>query len=295
MERIELSKVLRMGNDKYNGKAIRWLDKGSHYELIFTDDFMTPASNRFFRDNVLMAPSVGDALLTDILLDMRAGCKDKEVHVFIGSFGGEVAALNMILQELLMYEYRVGINLGTACSCGWMLFFACQERYVTPYSQTMYHDISTICAGKHTELRQNAEFMARWQQELLKITDTGKVLTPKELDLGHTSEVWLTGQELIDRGAAHDYKMYQSRQIPTPIPVIMAAGELYAHTQDGWRKLIPVVDEPCSYADLVKAANDWNEQPSACAKKRKTQDRRGKSSRQSRTAVPEAPVQGSNE
>jgi hypothetical protein len=38
---------LPFGNehDKYRGAAIRWLDETDHYELIFTDDFVTPSSN----------------------------------------------------------------------------------------------------------------------------------------------------------------------------------------------------------------------------------------------------------
>ena len=30
--------------NKYARQAIRWEDKGDHYELIFTDDFVTPSS-----------------------------------------------------------------------------------------------------------------------------------------------------------------------------------------------------------------------------------------------------------
>ena len=125
---MEKTNVPAAANNKYDNRPIRWLDKKDHYELIFTDDFITPSSG--FWDGPM---DNGNSQLTDIVLDMRAGDKSKEVHVFVGSFGGEVAALNMILQQLLTYEYRVGINLGTACSCGWMLLFACQERYVSPF------------------------------------------------------------------------------------------------------------------------------------------------------------------
>ena len=183
-------------SSKYDNATIRWIDKGSHYELIFTDDFIALSSTSHNAEKGFIFSRSGNALLTDILMDMRDGDKSKEVHVFVGSFGGEVAALNMILQQLLAYEYRVGINLGTACSCGWMLLFACQERYVSTFSQAMYHDISSFHGGKHTELQRNAEFMGRWQKELLKITDTVNVLTEKELELGRTTEVWFTGRPL---------------------------------------------------------------------------------------------------
>lgn len=253
MDRI--GKMMEEG--KYENKAIRWLDKGDHYELIFTDDFITPSSFGAGRQGSMpFPPMFGNSLLTDIILDMREGIKDKEVHVFVGSFGGEVAALNMILQQLLTYQYRVGINLGTACSCGWMLLFACHERYVSPFSQAMYHDISTFCGGKHTELQRNAEFMGRWQKELLKITDTGKVLTEKELELGRTTEVWLTGRELIERGAAKNYTEYLSRVIPMPMSCFVNIhGKIFGNTMEGWVHMDKKDEKPLCYADLVKMAN----------------------------------------
>ena len=233
-------------HNKYDNRPIRWLDKDNRYELIFTDDFVTPSSG--FWDGPIGG---GNSQLTDIILDMRAGDKTKEVHVFVGSFGGEVAALNMILQQLLTYEYRVGINLGTACSCGWMLLFACQERYVSPFSQAMYHDISHIAFGKHNEIQRSAEHCNKWQQELLKNTDAAKVLTDREIELGKTSEVWFTGAELIERGAARDYSEYLTR--PMPIPCIQffdVAGKYYVRGMNGWSELTIDEEHPISYAQI---------------------------------------------
>ena len=243
-------------DNKYARQAIRWEDKGDHYELIFTDDFVTPSSAGLRQSDGFIALNPGSALLTDIVMDMRDGNKHKEVHVFVGSFGGEVAALNMILQQLLTYDYRVGINLGTACSCGWMLLFACQERYVSAFSQAMYHDMSTICGGKHSELQRNADYMARWQKELLKITDTVNVLTEKELELGRTTEVWLTGRELIERGAAKDYNDYLNRRMPMPgMGLMMGHDGYYVPGPQGWTKVELVERETISYAELLRNMN----------------------------------------
>lgn len=223
--------------NKYDNRPIRWLDKGDHYELIFTDDFITPSSGSC-KGGPFGAMTMPNSQLTDIVLDMRAGDKGKEVHVFVGSFGGEVAALNMILQQLLTYEYRVGINLGTACSCGWMLLFACQERYVSPFSQAMYHDISHVAFGKHSEIQRSAEHSNKWQQQLLKATDASKVLTEREIELGKTSEVWFTGAELIERGAARDYNEYLKRPMPLPCGQFFMIGDkFYARGIDGWGEI----------------------------------------------------------
>ena len=255
MFNTEISKL--PANSKYDFQAIRWLDKIDHYELIFTDDFVTPTSGSGRPGKMQLPFFHGNSILTDVITDMREGKKSKEVHVFVGSFGGEVAALNMILQQLITYEHRVGINLGTACSCGWMLLFACQERYVSPFSQAMYHDISSYCGGKHAELQLSAEFMGRWQDELLKITDTANVLTKKELELGRTTEVWLTGKDLIDRGAAKDYSEYLKRQIPVPMCkcILTPYGQIFLKTADGWSFLEIKKHHKASYQDIVEAFN----------------------------------------
>ena len=243
-------------SNKYDGKAIRWIEYKDHYELIFTDDFVTPSSSGMRQNGRIFLAGPGSSLLTDIIMDMRNGDKSRELHVFIGSLGGEVAALNMILQQLLTYDYRIGINLGIACSCGWMLFFACQERYVSPFSQTMYHDISSVCGGKHSELHHNAEFMGKLQKELLKVTDTVQVLTEKELELGRTSEVCLTGQELIDRGAARDYSCYPGRVIPMLNKGFLSVGEKnYAKTLFGWLEFTISNERPVSYEEVLAQVN----------------------------------------
>lgn len=244
------------GSGKYEGKNVRWIEHRDHYELIFTDNFVTPSSGGFRQTSNGPASIFGSALLTDIIMDMRAGDKEREVHVFVGSFGGEVAALNMILQQLLTYQYRVGINLGTACSCGWMLLFACQERYVSPFSQNMYHDISCVCGGKHSELHHNAEFMGKLQKELLKVTDTTKVLTEKELELGRTTEVCITGRELIERGAAKDYEAYINRQIPSlSNGFLSAGGKNYAKTPFGWIEFKISDEKPVPYEEVLARVN----------------------------------------
>ena len=291
MNPIKFAKISESG--KYDGSTIRWIDKGDHYELIFTDDFITPSSTARLSGNQFPVFRSGNALLTDIIMDMRDGCKSKELHVFVGSFGGEVAALNMILQQLLTYEYRVGINLGTACSCGWMLLFACQERYVSPFSQAMYHDISSIHGGKHSELKLSAEFMGRWQDELLKITDTTKVLTEKELELGRTSEVWLTGQQLIERGAAKDYNEYLTRSIPQPLLQCCPGGDrLFCKFPDGWHEVDLGIGKRLTYAEVIAAVNQESD---GCivikrtpSKKRKSPAKKGNPTTDSKTQ--EAPA-----
>jgi len=203
---------------KYAGKAIRFADKGDRYELVFTDDFATPGT----------PPSpVGakDSALTDIVCDMRDADKDRELHVLVGSYGGEVCALNMILQEACLFRHRVGVNLGMADSCGWMLFFSCQERYAAPHSQFMYHEMSCFMGGKVSETSRINKYHREWWNSLLDLTYTREVLTDEEFRLGETTEVFLTGAELIRRKAINDYRLYAMRRPPALTEVGVRIGD----------------------------------------------------------------------
>jgi ATP-dependent protease ClpP protease subunit len=193
--------------DKYKSQPIRFSEKGDHYELVFTDDFIVPSSGV---DGLKQY-----TIITDVLMDMRNADHDKELHIFIGSYGGMTHALNMILQQVLEFKHRVAINLGMADSAGWMLTFACQERYGSPFSEYVYHEMFCVEIGRNKEIRNANTYAINWWKELLDRTDTRKVLTDNELKLGETSDVWFTGADLIKRGAVMDYSKYVTRTVPT--------------------------------------------------------------------------------
>ena len=215
--------IMNNADDKYRDKAIRFYDKGTHYELIYTDDFNHPTSG----DDITKPNTV----LTDILLDMRNANKDKELHIFVGSYGGAVSCLAMLMQQVLEFKYRVGINLGTACSCGFMLLACCNEIYASCYSEFLYHDMSALMWGKVGELSRSASYFQKVWDELVNSTFVSQILTPEELELGKTSEVFLTGSELIARRTVMDYALYQTRTIP-----ITSNDEFYVIGDSVYRK-----------------------------------------------------------
>ena len=230
---------------KYEGKPIRFYDKKSHYELIFMDDFKSVQDPE-------KTWSGSNPLLADLVQDMKDADHSKEIHVFIGSYGGEVVALNTVLQMILQFSHRVGISTGWSCSCGWMLLFACEERYVAPFSYNLFHSMSSFSWGKVKENKNKVEFEEKWWNNLLKYVDSS-FLSEEEKKLAETSEVCLTGEELIQRGACKPYSEYCKRTLPKEVEGIFEVGEdLY-------------VKEKCSdkYIRLCKAKKEkkitWQE------------------------------------
>lgn len=236
-------------DDKYKDKAIRFTDKGDYYELIFTDEFISPTSGSYGKEKPY-------TLITDIIIDMKNANKEKELHIFIGSYGGQVTCLNMMFQQILEFKHRVGINLGMADSCGWMLYFTCHERYASSFSQFMYHEMSGLRYGKIKELEADVKFCKSWWDELFKNTYTSEVLTEEELKLGQTSEVWFTGAELIKRGCVKDYSEYSNRKKLSKVDLAYQIdGKIYVKEGDKFVKYQKSSkNEEYTYLELLNKA-----------------------------------------
>lgn len=197
-----------LNEDKYKDKAIRFLDKNDHYELIFMDDFNDPTSG-------------GDGwkaetTIVDVVTDMKEANKDKELHIFVGSYGGSVTCLNLLIMQITQFKHVVGINMGYACSCGFMVLSYCHEIYASPFAMFLFHSMSRLSWGKIAENKNITQFDEKWWKMLVEGGRTKQMLTPEELKLGETSEVWLTGEDLMKRGVVFPFELYAKRSVLTP-------------------------------------------------------------------------------
>ena len=142
-------------DDKYKDCSIRFYEKKDRYELYFMDKFAVPGKNA---DD---AEWQGGSLLCDITADLLAADTSKELHIFIWSYGGATEMLCTLLQLIRGFRRTVAVNLGSACCCGWFLFFACDERYSAAYNEFMYHEVSW---GGMSKLKEHTNFTAHMQK-----------------------------------------------------------------------------------------------------------------------------------
>lgn len=167
---------------KYDDKAVRWLDKGDHYELI------------------IMGDQIGRVLLTNIIMDMIAGDKSKEIHVFVGTWLHD-DSYDKILQQLLTYEYRVGICIGNMCIDWLALLLTCQECYLpTGNIYRITDDVFRWLEGWYQEFDFLKFLVAKLREEGVKP------------EYGNTYFDF-TMQQLIEWGFAKDYNDYLKREI----------------------------------------------------------------------------------
>ena len=196
--------------EKYANKALKFYKKDDHYELVFMDDFITPSSGSYENGKEY-------TLISEVVTDMHHADHHLELHVIINSYGGELGALAMLIESIREFEYTVAVCTGYACSAGFMLFSACDELYASPIASFVYHEPSSFTFGKLNEIRSQTDHTEELFKILMRRTSIQDILTEDELVSGKTTEVWLTGQELIDRGVVNDIVEYTTRKTPAPI------------------------------------------------------------------------------
>lgn len=224
---------------------VMFLDNGTHYEFIFMDDFQPPSSSE----------TADFSRFVGVFQEMKDADHSKELHIFVNSYGGSVDTLAMMLQQITQFHYRVGVCCGIACSCGCDLLFSCHERYVSPFCQILYHDIS-ISQGREEKV-SNAlnfvQFSKRWSEEIERASCIRFYLTDEEIMKGKTSDVFLTGRELISRGACKDYSEYVKRgSLKKSNDVVQIGGDLWKQMGEGKWKRYSEGKSICSTEELLE-------------------------------------------
>lgn len=200
-------------DDNYYKEPVCFKDCEDHYELIYTGEFESIGRN--------------STEMTNLLRDLKNGNKDKELHILISSVGGDVENLILILQQVLQYNHRVTVCCGAALSAGFILWATGHEKYVSPYSELMYHTIYSGYEGKGVELTNYGNHIERLTSKLMEAVNMQNLISEEDLQKGKSTEVWYTGEDFINSGKALDYSEYVKREIPLCAMVILADGRFF--------------------------------------------------------------------
>lgn len=230
-------------DDNYYKEPVCFKDCEDHYELIYTGEFESIGRN--------------STEMTNLLRDLKNGNKDKELHILISSVGGDVENLILILQQVLQYNHRVTVCCGAALSAGFILWATGHEKYVSPYSELMYHTIYSGYAGKGVELTNYGNHIERLTSKLMEAVNMQDLISEEDLQKGKSTEVWYTGEDFINSGKALDYSEYVKREIPLCAMVILADGRFFCKSLNNkYIELNINPDVEYTYNDILTINNN---------------------------------------
>lgn len=126
-----------------------------------------------------------------------------EIHVFLNSYGGEVAEGLAIYNALRRHKAKVVTYCdGFACSIASVIFMAGDERVMNESSLLMIHNAWTYASGNSAELRKIAEDMDKITQASVEAYKSHSVLSEKQIKKMMDAETWILPSEALEYGFA---------------------------------------------------------------------------------------------
>ncbi len=126
-----------------------------------------------------------------------------EIHVFINSYGGEVAEGLAIYNALKRHKAKVRTIVdGFACSIASVIFMAGDERIMHEASLLMIHNAWTWTEGNANELRKAADDLDKITQASINAYKANSTLSEEEIKELLDNESWLLPEEAIEYGFA---------------------------------------------------------------------------------------------
>ena len=105
--------------------------------------------------------------------------------------------------------------------------------------------------GKQEEGAAAIEYGRKRLQAILEQKDATAFLTDEEKKLGKATEIWLTGKELISRGACKDFSLYEKRSAPSIVSFFQYDDKVYKW-DNGLMQEYKAAGQPVKDETLIK-------------------------------------------
>lgn len=155
-------------------------------------------------NHVVLRGPVTEESVTRLIVDF-ANVDEDDVVLYITSPGGSVlAGLNLIQHINYMQQrgHKVHCVTDFAASMAFAILQACDERYVTPGSVIMQHQMSVGLEGQLLNVKSRQRLLNSMEEDMTRSQAARLKMTTQEFTELITSDWWLYGQEAVDRNAA---------------------------------------------------------------------------------------------
>lgn len=145
----------------------------------------------------------GDVSSANLSKQLDSMTDVNEIHVYINSYGGEVAEGLAIYNALKRHKAKVVTHCdGFACSIASVIFMAGDERIMNDASLLMIHNAWTFAEGNAAELRKQADDLEKITQASVNAYKAHATISEEEIKELMDAESWILPDEAVEYGFA---------------------------------------------------------------------------------------------
>lgn len=153
-------------------------------------------------NTIMIRGEINDKLATDFIFDLNKRENKKDLFVFLDTNGGSVDAGNRIVNEV--HKYKLDCVAAKAISMGFVIFQACRERYITPLSTLMQHQMSYGIMNEKAKIESYVNYIKQVSHHLTGLQANKIGISRKEFERRTFNEWWLFGDNAVDENCADE-------------------------------------------------------------------------------------------
>lgn len=145
----------------------------------------------------------GDVSAVNLSKKLEALGDVSKIHVYINSYGGEVAEGLAIYNALRRHKAKVVTYCdGFAASIASVVFMAGDKRIMSEASLLMVHNAWTVSVGNAAELRKQADDLDKITRASIEAYKAHSTLSEEDIKALLDAETWILPEEAIEYGFA---------------------------------------------------------------------------------------------
>lgn len=155
-------------------------------------------------NHVALRGPVTENSVTMLMVNMSK-IEDNDIVLYLSSPGGSVIAGQLLIQQINYLQRRgrkVHCVADFAASMAFAIMQACNDRYVTPSSILMQHQMSLGVRGNIFNIRSHMELMESFETDMTRRQASRMGLSEEEFTQKITSDWWLYGDQSVENKAA---------------------------------------------------------------------------------------------
>lgn len=131
---------------------------------------------------------------------MRNATENDTIIIHINSRGGDASTAIQLMRVLKETNATVIASVeGDCMSAATFIIMSAQQIEISEFSDFMFHNYSSITAGKGGEMYDNITHAKKWSDNLMK-TIYKDFLTEVEIQqILDNKDIWMEGKEVLDR------------------------------------------------------------------------------------------------
>ena len=151
-------------------------------------------------NNIMIKGPINNELSSKFIYDLSLIENKKNIYVYLSTPGGSIDDGMQIVSQIK--KYKLSCIAEKAYSMGFIIFQACEKRYILPHTSLMQHQLSYGIRNEKLKIDSYVSFINSMEKQLVKEQAKRIGLSDDDFYQKTINEWWIYGEDILAQKCA---------------------------------------------------------------------------------------------